>query len=88
MLITLQGSMVISCLANIVQWRGVGTYKSSEKKVKCTNRFATDCRLATNQVGDTNEFTYEPHYVPIYNTSVMMLCHHNVTLTPYITHVS
>ena len=49
MLITLSGTMVISCLVNLVQGGGgdvlprFGILKNSPKTVKCVINFATDC---------------------------------------------
>ena len=49
MLVTLSGTMVISCLANIVQGGGgdvlprFGILENSPKMVKCVINFATDC---------------------------------------------
>ena len=51
MLITLSGTMVISCLVNIVQGGGgevlprFGMLENSPKTVKCVITFETDCRL-------------------------------------------
>ena len=49
MLITLSGTMVISCLVNIVQGGGgevlpsFGMLENSPKPVKCVMTFETDC---------------------------------------------
>ena len=49
MLITLSGTMVISCLVNIVQGGGgevlprFGVLENSQKTVKCVITFETDC---------------------------------------------
>ena len=55
MLITLSGTMVISCLVNIVQgWGGggvlprFGMLENSPKTVKCVITFEIDCSLFTN----------------------------------------
>ena len=51
MLITLSGTMVISCLINIVQGGGgevlprFGMLENSPKTVKCVITFETDCRF-------------------------------------------
>ena len=65
MLITLSGTMVISCLVNIVQGGGggvlprFGMLENSPKTVKCVITFETDCRTTVSQSTISQERRFE-----------------------------